>query len=84
MITPHIPERFEQAIAHWIFYALRPGSFLTNVLMNDLAGAIGAADAHSLVELPGIVCWLYNEAPRECWGSRERVANWRGTHQHDA
>lgn len=53
-----------------------PGHFLCNVLSNDLMGAVSRADACNLQCLPEIVRFVYNHAPRNCWGSREKVAAW--------
>lgn len=57
--------------------AHRPvGSFLMKVLCNDLRGAIERGDEWSVHNLSAYVAWLYNEAPKQCWGSPERVEAW--------
>lgn len=57
------------------------GDFLTAVLENDLAEAVGRSDWINVQRLTAYVVWLYNEAPAACWGSKEKVAAWRATHQ---
>lgn len=52
------------------------GSFLTAVLENNLAEAIGRADESSLANLFLIVAHVYNELPSTCWGSSAKVSAW--------
>ncbi len=52
------------------------GDFLTAVLRNDLSEAVGKADDYNLKNLPAFVGYLYNEAPSQCWGSKEKVKKW--------
>ena len=52
------------------------GDFLTAVLENNLSEAVGKADDYNLINLPAFVGYLYNEAPSECWGSKEKVKEW--------
>lgn len=84
MIRPHIPHRFEEAIGDYIDKGVPVGGFLTAVLENNLKEAFGRADENSVLELPGIVSWLYNHAPAACWGSPERVDAWMRQRQEDA
>jgi len=73
MIRPFLPERFEGSLQRYFNDGIMPGGFLTAVLMNDLLGAYANADMVSVQELPGLVSWLYNHAPHDCWGSKEKV-----------
>lgn len=52
------------------------GDFLTAVLENNLSEAVGKADDYNLRNLPAFVGYLYNEAPSQCWGSKEKVKKW--------
>jgi hypothetical protein len=52
------------------------GSFLTAVICNNLIDAIGYADEGNRENLPAILGYLYNEAPSECWGSRQKMGKW--------
>lgn len=80
MIKPYLPHRFFDSMMRWIEHGVKPGSFLSAVLSNDLSESFACADAMSVHELPGIVSWLYNDAPRVCWGSPERMATWQQSH----
>lgn len=53
-----------------------PGSFLTAVLENDLAEAVGRADFQNIEVLPAIVAFVYRNLPSPCWGSKEKVEAW--------
>lgn len=76
MIAPHLPERFHDSIYAYIERGRPVGSFLGAVLGNDLKEALARADYDSVLELPGLVGWLYNTAPGRCWGSYEAVEAW--------
>lgn len=70
-----IPETIG-AIRRYIDQGLPPGDFLYAVLSNDLREAFGRADENNCREMFHIVAYLYNEAPRVCWGNVERVKEW--------
>lgn len=57
-----------------------PGSFLRAVLSNDLREACGCADQANQRLIFEWVQWLYNEAPRNSWGSPEKVQTWIEAH----
>lgn len=52
------------------------GGFLSAVLCNDLVDACGKADMHNIEVIPVYAAWLYNVAPRDSWGSREKMEAW--------
>ena len=58
-----IPELTQAAILRYVLQNIKPGSFLTAVLCNDLYNATGRADATNLVALPLIVRWFANKYP---------------------
>ena len=65
-----------QGIQGYINDHIDPGGFLSAVLSNDLRESFGRADSQNREDLFEIVCWLWNHAPVDCWGSAERVAAW--------
>ena len=71
-----LPERFQDSLERYLEYGIQPGHFLTAVLCNDLMNAIGRADDESLAALPAVCKWLYNEAPGNAFGSKEKVIDW--------
>lgn len=64
------------AIHRYIHHGLNPGHFLSAVIDNDLAEAVGRADDQNLRNLPAFVGYFYNEAPAACWGSKEKRIEW--------
>ena len=72
----YIREDMYEAILRYEDHRIKPGDFLTAVICNDLCGAWGSADDENLANLPAFVAYFYNEAPSECWGSRERMLAW--------
>jgi hypothetical protein len=72
VLPPHIRAGFKSYIEDHRL----PGDFITACLENSLSGAFGTADEINRPRLYDIVSFLYNEAPSECWGSREKVKAW--------
>lgn len=52
------------------------GDFLRAVLENNLSDAFSRADDWNRETLFDIVGFVYNEAPRACWGSPAKVDTW--------
>lgn len=70
-----LPQHMQEGAQLYVERGRLGGSFLRAVLSNDLTGAFFAADPINKVMLSVWADWLINDAPRECWGSREMV-NW--------
>lgn len=71
-----IPEHMRCGVQGYIDKGWQPGSFLYAVLCNDLVEAASRADdinKHLLFEWASL---LYNEIPRNAWGSPEVVNAW--------
>ena len=76
-----VPPHMFDAIDNYIVHRIRPGSFLTALLSNDLMGAVGRADD---VNRDGIVDWcafLYNCIPSASYGSPAAVDSWLAAEQ---
>lgn len=71
-----IPDAGAFSLDLYIEHGCPPGSFLQAVLANDLMDAFGRADSVNAEAIAAYAGYLYNEAPRACWGSREAVADW--------
>ena len=71
-----LPESLQDGMQRYLEHGIRAGDFLTNVLSNDLSGAVSRADSKNINLLPDIVRWIYNEAPSGCWGSDIKVEAW--------
>lgn len=63
-------------IRRYVDEFITPGSFLQAIIENDLKTAIEQADEENLRNIPAFVSYFYNETPRECWGSREKMLAW--------
>lgn len=73
-----VPEHLIEGLAHHIVHGSPTGSFLEAVLSNDLRRSFERGDSESLAGLGRIVTFLYNDAPRRCWGSLEAIERWSG------
>lgn len=71
-----IPDRLMDGTKRYVEGHIKPGSFLTAVIQNNLTEALGRADDESRLLLHDIVKWFYNEAPFTCWGSPEKMSAW--------
>ena len=71
-----IPDYMMPALQRYIVHGVIPGDFLQAVICNDLKKAVEHADDANLEVLPAYVFYLYNRAPMQCWGSREKMLEW--------
>lgn len=71
-----IPEHMVGAVRRYLEDHKSPGSFLEAVISNDLSEAVGAADIENLENLPAYVMFFYNEAPGNCWGTKDKYLKW--------
>ena len=53
-----------------------PGSFLTALLSNDLAGSFAAADLDNTENMLAWVRFLWNDFDEQAWGSPRIVSAW--------
>jgi hypothetical protein len=71
-----IPDHMADAIERYVELHEPVGDFLTAVICNDLREAVGRADDFNMANLPAYVAFFHNEAPAQCWGSKERMEGW--------
>ena len=71
-----IPEQTKETIDAYVESGRPTGGFVKAVLSNDLQEAFGRADAENTAAMKGIVIYLYNDCPADCWGSPERYLTW--------
>lgn len=76
MNLSNIPEHMHQGITNYVENGYNPGSFFYAVLCNNLVEAAGNADDVNKHHLFDYASLLYNELPRNCWGSTEKVQKW--------
>jgi len=71
-----IPENLKESLIEYIMNGRPTGGFLQAVLRNDLMDSYARADRFSREAIGEVVKWIYNKAPRGCWGSEERYTEW--------
>ena len=71
-----IPDYMWNGIMLYIVEHIKPGSFLSAIISNDLSGACRNADDTNIDLLPVYVSFFYNCAPSSCSGSQENFRNW--------
>ena len=71
-----VPQQTMDGLRGYIEDNHSPGGFLTSVLENDLTGAGCMADLKNTAALRTIVQWVYNNAPGNCRGSKDKVEAW--------
>lgn len=75
-IDAGLPEHMWGGVKRYLLHGIAPGHFLTSVMCNDLAEAVGRADAQNINLLPNYVRFFYNAVPGGCWHSRANVDAW--------
>ena len=70
------PVHILDSIDRFVRHRIAPGSFVTAVLSNDLAGAFRTADEDSLRGLRDIMWHIHWEIPGNCHGSKSKVEKW--------
>lgn len=72
----HIPEHCRDALRRFLLDHVPTGSFLQNLLSNNLSETYATADSVNFHVIGNYVKFLYNCAPAGCWGSPERYRDW--------
>jgi len=70
--SPHVLS----AVMRYIEEGIPPGDFLKAVICNKLKESFMWADETNIANMFGIVSWMYNHAPLQCWGSEEKMRAW--------
>lgn len=71
-----VPEHMREGLVLYIEHGVKPGSFMSAVLSNDLRTACAQADDINRHRIWDIVSFLYSYAPNRCWGSPEALKDW--------
>lgn len=80
MSYDEIPDYTLEAMKRYVEQGVPPGDFLQAAFANDLLGAIGRADSENSRAIHAIASWVYQKAPEDCCGSRQKVQDWINTH----
>jgi len=71
-----LPTYQQNQLARYIERGGEVRNFIYAVLTNDLSRAIFHANKNDIGHLKDLAEFLYWEAPKECWGSPEKVKAW--------
>jgi len=71
-----LPEHLRGGVARYIEQGIKPGSFLTAIICNNLKDSFFRADNICLERMFDIIEFFNNEAPFRCWGSKEKMTEW--------
>ena len=71
-----ITSECNEGLRRYVKDGIKPGSFLTAILCNDLLSAVGHADSVNKSRIHEYVKYLFNEVPGSCWGSPETMQSW--------
>ena len=71
-----LPDYMRGGMRRWIEHAIPPGDFMRALLENDLIRTFEKADSTNQRRVGDYLRFLYNCAPRGCFGSPENYAAW--------
>lgn len=71
-----LPEYMRDGTRDYIEHGVRPGSFLTAVICNDLFKAVVRADYINKSWLKDWCLFFYHESPPDCYGSEQVMGAW--------
>lgn len=87
MPKPYVPDdinysflptkRLRDAMRRYLNDGYQPGRFLTAVIENKFVTAVCGADREHYPHLREIAWFIYNEAPGNSWGSKEKRLAWQ-------
>jgi len=81
LVATGVPSQLHDGLVLYLTDGVRPGSFLTAVLENDLITAVRRGDPECRAQLAPIVDFLLRHVPIRAWGSAENVATWIVNHR---
>lgn len=70
-------KRLRDAMRRYLNDGYQPGRFLTAVIENNFVEAVCAADRDHFAHIKEIAWFIYNEAPGNSWGSKEKRLAWQ-------
>lgn len=72
-----VPPHLHGGILRYVLTGVEPGSFLKNIIRNDLMGTVATASEDISIEgLRATLKWFYNETPSPCWKSANAMQAW--------
>ncbi len=71
-----LPAHMRDGVTRYVLRGIPGGSFMTALFENRLVQAFDRADDENTAAMQEWASWLYNDAPRGCWGSPMAVSEW--------
>ncbi len=72
-----VPEHIRGGLERYLCHGTKPGGFLSACITNNALEAATRADSReTLLALPDIMKFLFNDAPPTSWGSPTNFASW--------
>lgn len=71
-----LPDHIRFGMFRFIEFGNIPGDWMCHLLSNNLVNTWGFADKTNRERMGDIVSFIYNEAPSQCWGSKEKYEAW--------
>ena len=71
-----IPEHCREGVKRYIENGIPFGGFLQAVFSNNLMRTFEEADGINIERIKDYASFLYNEAPIQSWGSKEKMEAW--------
>jgi len=72
-----LPNYMQNVVVDYIERGIDGGDFLTAVFENNFMLSLGMADIINERMIKQWAEFLYEHAPSQCWGSVEKVAEWK-------
>ena len=66
----NLPDYMENGVINYVIHHIKPGSFLSGVLSNNLYKAIGSADSTNIQKIKDWVIFVVNEVPSDSLGKQ--------------
>lgn len=77
----YLPPWFIKEIHTWVFTGrMSQEPFIQAILRNDLSATFLFADNYTIDSLKSMVKYIYNQVPTGAWGSIEKLAQWKKSH----
>jgi len=70
------PIEVVETLERYLKHGTPTGGFLHACLTNNLTESFALADDYNRAAMFGIVNYMYNELPSDCWGSPGKVEAW--------
>lgn len=72
-----VPERLRGGLERYLCHGTKPGGFLSACIVNNALEAATRADSReTLLALPDIMKFLFNDCPSNSWGSKTNFEVW--------